>query len=172
MFSSHNTLISFYSLPVCNVSEEKLDVVAQSCLTLCDPMGCSPPCSPIHGVPQVRILEWAVISYSRVLFSFLKHFFHLDFKASYSPGFPPISLSILFILLDQFFILSTNPLNVKVKLGLILIICTHFLKHFVWCHGFKESLYIIFDLSLEIQILFFFFLNPDSFILPSLIIFI
>ena len=100
VFSSHNTLISFYSLPVCNVSEEKLDVVTQSCLTLCDPTGCSPPCSPIHGVLQVRILEWAAISYSRGLFSFLKHFFHLDFKASYSPGFPHISLSILFILLD------------------------------------------------------------------------
>ena len=65
VFSSHNALISFCSLPVCNVSEEKLDVVAQSCLTLCDPMGCSPPGSTAHGSLQARILEWIAISFSR-----------------------------------------------------------------------------------------------------------
>ena len=32
--------------------------VAQSCLTLCDPMDCSPPGSPVHGIFQARILEW------------------------------------------------------------------------------------------------------------------
>ena len=39
--------------------------VAQSCLTLCDPMDCSPPGSSIHGIFQARILEWAAISFSR-----------------------------------------------------------------------------------------------------------
>ena len=29
------------------------------------PMDCSPPGFPVHGVLQVRILEWVVISYSR-----------------------------------------------------------------------------------------------------------
>jgi len=38
---------------------------AQSCLTLCDPVGCSPPGSSVHGIFQVRILEWVAISYSR-----------------------------------------------------------------------------------------------------------
>ena len=33
--------------------------VAQSCLTLCDPMDCSPPGSSVHGIFQARILEWA-----------------------------------------------------------------------------------------------------------------
>ena len=33
---------------------------AQSCLTLCNPMDCSPP-----GIFQARILEWVVISSSR-----------------------------------------------------------------------------------------------------------
>ena len=33
----------------------------QSCLTLCDPMDCSPPGSPIHGILQARILEWVAI---------------------------------------------------------------------------------------------------------------
>ena len=39
--------------------------VAQSCLTLCDPMDSSPPGSTIHGIFQARILEWAAISFSR-----------------------------------------------------------------------------------------------------------
>ena len=32
--------------------------VAQSCPTLRDPMDCSPPGSPIHGIFQARVLEW------------------------------------------------------------------------------------------------------------------
>ena len=40
-------------------------LVAQSCLTLCDPMDCSPPGSSVHGVSQARILEWVPISFSR-----------------------------------------------------------------------------------------------------------
>ena len=39
--------------------------IAQSCLTLCDPMDCSPPGSSIHGIFQARILEWVAISFSR-----------------------------------------------------------------------------------------------------------
>ena len=35
-----------------------------SCLTLCDPMDCSPG-SPVHGIPQARILEWVAIPSSR-----------------------------------------------------------------------------------------------------------
>ena len=38
--------------------------VAQSCLTLCDPMDCSPPGSFVHGTLQARILEWVAISFS------------------------------------------------------------------------------------------------------------
>ena len=30
----------------------------QSCLTLCNPMGCSRPGSSVHGILQARILEW------------------------------------------------------------------------------------------------------------------
>ena len=38
---------------------------AQSCLTLCDPMGCSLSDSSVYGVFQERILEWIAISSSR-----------------------------------------------------------------------------------------------------------
>ena len=32
--------------------------VTQSCLTLCNPIGCSPAGSSVHGVSQARMLEW------------------------------------------------------------------------------------------------------------------
>ena len=41
-------------------------LVTQSCPTLCDPMGCSLPDSPVHGILQARILEWVAIPFSRV----------------------------------------------------------------------------------------------------------
>ena len=41
-------------------------LVAQSCLTLCDPIDCSPPGSSVHGILQAKILEWIAISHSRV----------------------------------------------------------------------------------------------------------
>ena len=43
-------------------------LVAQSCLTLCDPVDCSPPGSSVRGILQARILEWAAISSSRGFF--------------------------------------------------------------------------------------------------------
>ena len=36
--------------------------VAQSCPTLCDSMGCSPPGSSIHGIFQARVLERGAIA--------------------------------------------------------------------------------------------------------------
>ena len=37
----------------------------QSCPTLCNPMDCSLPASPVHGISQARILEWVAIFASR-----------------------------------------------------------------------------------------------------------
>ena len=37
----------------------------QSCLTLCDPTGCNPPGSSVHGTLQARILELVAISFSK-----------------------------------------------------------------------------------------------------------
>ena len=50
--------ISISALCVCML-------VAQLCLTLCDPMYCSPPGSTVHGILQARILEQVAISISR-----------------------------------------------------------------------------------------------------------
>ena len=42
--------------------------VAQSCLTLSDPMDCSLPGSSVHGIFQARVLEWgAIILFGEVL---------------------------------------------------------------------------------------------------------
>ena len=38
---------------------------AQLCLTLWDPLDCSPSGSSVHGVLLARILEWVAISFSR-----------------------------------------------------------------------------------------------------------
>ena len=38
--------------------------VAESCLTLSDPMDCSLPGSSVHGIFQARVLEWDAIAFS------------------------------------------------------------------------------------------------------------
>ena len=38
--------------------------VAQSCLTLCNPMDRSLPGSFVHGIFQARVLEWVAIAFS------------------------------------------------------------------------------------------------------------
>ena len=40
-------------------------LTTQSCLTLCDPMDCSPPGSSVQGLLQARILEWVAMPSSR-----------------------------------------------------------------------------------------------------------
>ena len=39
----------------------------QSCLTLCDPLDCSPQGSSVYGILQARLLEWVAMSSSRDL---------------------------------------------------------------------------------------------------------
>ena len=39
--------------------------VTKSCLTLWDPVDCTPPGSSVHGICQARILEWVANPFSR-----------------------------------------------------------------------------------------------------------
>ena len=39
-------------------------LVTKSCLTLCDPLDCSPPGSSVCRILQTRILQWVAISFS------------------------------------------------------------------------------------------------------------
>ena len=43
----------------------KTVLVAQLCLTLHNPIDCSPPGSSVHGILQARILEWVTIPFFR-----------------------------------------------------------------------------------------------------------
>ena len=64
----------FLSLPNREIeSQRKEDTyeseseIAQSCLTLCNPMDCSLPGSSIRGIFQARILEWVAIKISQII---------------------------------------------------------------------------------------------------------
>ena len=59
--------------------------VAQSCLTLRDPMDCSLPGSSVHGILQARVLEWVAISFSREgPWIYLKGRWSLEFNLRFS----------------------------------------------------------------------------------------
>ena len=58
-----NTGVGCHFLLQCMKVESESEV-AQSCLTLCDPMDCSLPGSSIHGIFQATVLEWGVIAFS------------------------------------------------------------------------------------------------------------
>ena len=62
-----------------------LALVAGSCLTHCNPMGCNPPVSSVYGIPQARILEWVTIPFSRA--SGFNHNYSLG-KYNTFPAFP------------------------------------------------------------------------------------
>ena len=42
----------------CYSLEVKSESESESCLTLCDPVGCSLPGSSVHGIFQAIVLEW------------------------------------------------------------------------------------------------------------------
>ena len=58
------TICYFFYLAMLVVTESE-GKVAQSCLTLCNPMDCSLPGFSVHGILQARILEWVTISFYR-----------------------------------------------------------------------------------------------------------
>ena len=70
----------------------------QSCLTLCNPLGCSLPGFPVHGILQERILEWVAVS---------------SFRDLPDPGIEPTSL-ISPTLAAGFFTTSTTCLLMAV----------------------------------------------------------
>ena len=53
-----NTYHKLWTLYICKYVKVS---VPQLCLTLCDPMDCSPQGSTVHGLLQKRILEWVAI---------------------------------------------------------------------------------------------------------------
>ena len=60
-----NTGVGCHFLLQC-IKVKRESEVAQSCLTLSDPMDCSLPGSSVHGIFQARVLEWGAIAFSEV----------------------------------------------------------------------------------------------------------
>ena len=59
-----NTGVGCHFLLQCMKVESESEV-AQSCLTLSDPMNCSLPGSSIHGIFWATVLEWDAIAFSQ-----------------------------------------------------------------------------------------------------------
>ena len=56
-------------LPFPSPMHESESEVAQSCLTLSNPMDCSLPGSSVHGIFQARVLEWGAIAFSESIYT-------------------------------------------------------------------------------------------------------
>ena len=67
-FFRKNTGVGCHFLLQCMKVKSETEV-AQSCLTLCDPVDCSLPGSSAHGIFQARVLEWVAIAFSIRSFS-------------------------------------------------------------------------------------------------------
>ena len=59
-----NTGVGYHFLLQCMKVKSESEI-AQSCPTLSDPMDCSLPGSSVHGIFQVRILEWVASIFSK-----------------------------------------------------------------------------------------------------------
>ena len=66
--------------------------VAQSCLTLCDPMGCSLPGSSVHEIFQARVMEWGAIAFSESNVLGLKFSVLLLYSTSWRRQWQPTSV--------------------------------------------------------------------------------
>ena len=62
---SKNTGVGCHFLLQC-VKVKSESEVAQSCLTLSNPIDCNLPGSSVNGIFQARVLEWGAIAFSRI----------------------------------------------------------------------------------------------------------
>ena len=94
--------------------------VAQSCLTLSDPMDCSLPGSSIHGIFQAEVLEWGAIAFS-------------DSSQQEGPNRGLCSFDRLWLLIGQFCMLSQPKVRFSVPLVEKLPSFANSLGYFLFC---------------------------------------
>ena len=111
--------------PLQCMKEKSESKVAQSCLTLSDPMDCSLPGSSVHGIFQARLLEWGAIAFSKTTLENLLIIFKniiLDFMVLskvFTSYFSSKDLNDHFLWSHQHFMDITQSIStVKVKKGL------------------------------------------------------
>ena len=91
-----NTEVGCHFLLQCMKVKSESEV-AQSCLTLQDPMDCRLPGSSIHGIFQARVLEWVAINGGRGQ-QILNHFIelnHIELIEKVSTIIPVLSMTHL-----------------------------------------------------------------------------
>ena len=67
-----NTGVGCHFLLQC-IKGKRESEVAQSCVTLSDPMDCCLPDSSVHGIFQARVLEWVASAFSMFMFNSLEN---------------------------------------------------------------------------------------------------
>ena len=105
--------------------------VAQSCLTLHDPMDGSPPGSSVRGIFQARVLEWGAIAFSAKGLTGSKYFLLLPLTtalptSSPVPALPHPLLSeiLLFLYFAIYRLIFSKRVNKKLKQDLSLHHCS------------------------------------------------
>ena len=73
-------------------------LVAQLCLTLCDPWDCSPPGSSVHRILQERTLEWVAISFFNLI-RIIIHIFKM-YNIQNNSHFLPVYFGPVFFFLN------------------------------------------------------------------------
>ena len=63
----HNWFLGGYLACSYQVAAATAAKSLQSCPTPCDPVDCSPPGSSVHGIFQVRVLEWGATAFSELV---------------------------------------------------------------------------------------------------------
>ena len=101
-----NTGVRCHFLLQCMKAKSEREV-AQSCLTLCDPMDGSLPGSSVHGIFQTRVLEWGAIAFS----SGFPYF--LQFKSEFGKV-----ISVCFIKRPIYRKVPMNFSHLRIHLGL------------------------------------------------------
>ena len=154
-------------------------VVTQSCLTLCNPMDCSPHDSSVHGILQARILKWVAISFSRGP-SWPRDriwvFCLLHRQASSSPLAPPgkptvelLKIVVCFLTFQSFFDPSFHPSPLIRLLLWVWFTLWHILRLFIYFHfvQFLKGLEIVLWTLLFLAHCFVFFPNKLELQFPS-----
>ena len=90
--------------------------VAQSCLTLSDPMDCSLPGSSVHGIFQARVLEW-------VAFALLYRFSNVQSEPQRPPSTRIMNPSMPLLVICIFTVRTNIHLNHSLRTSNV---CYHF----------------------------------------------
>ena len=85
-------------------------LVAQSCLTLWDPMDYNPPGSSVHGILQAEILEWVAFPFSKG-FSWFRDWTQVScIEADYLLSEPPGKLGNRICHFQRFFFFNCHEI--------------------------------------------------------------